>query len=361
MTPRPGRAAAGLAVLLVAGSVLAGCGRRGPLVAPQLRAPRPVTDLRAIVVDEGIEVAWTVPDERMDGNRLREAAQARLYRVEDAGAGEPRSALLDGNAVRGWTLLTTVRPTPPDVSLHGQRVIHLDRESLTPGRRYTYTVTTTDAQGRTSGPSRRVSARLIAVPEAPVDLRATPGEGEIRLVWSPPERLRDGTSITSPLAYQVLRAPGPDAPLALVARTPAGQTALVDTGLLNDTTYWYAVRAVRTDAETTAESPPSTRVAATPRDMTPPSAPTALVAVPSEGTARLSWRASPEPDVAGYIVYRTDPSGVSTRVGSTRAPDTTFTDYPVAPGSYRYEVAAYDTATIPNESARSDPATVSVP
>jgi hypothetical protein len=52
---------------------------------------------------------------------------------------------------------------------------------------------------------------------------------------------------------------------------------------------------------------------------------------------------------------------VSTRVGSTRAPDTTFTDHPVAPGSYRYEVAAYDTATIPNESARSDPATVSVP
>ena len=132
-------------------------------------------------------------------------------------------------------------------------------------------------------------------------------------------------------------------------------------GLLNDKTYWYAVRAVQTDAETTAESPSSTRVAATPRDMTPPSAPTALVAVPSEGTARLSWRASPEPDVAGYIVYRTDPSGVSTRVGSTRAPDTTFTDHPVAPGSYRYEVAAYDTATIPNESARSDPATVSVP
>jgi fibronectin type 3 domain-containing protein len=206
-----------------------------------------------------------------------------------------------------------------------------------------------------------VSARLIAVPEAPADLRATPGEGEVRLVWSPPAHLRDGTPVPSPLAYQVLRATGPDAPLAPVARTPEGQTALVDTGLRNDTTYWYAVRAVRTEGETTAEGPPSARVAATPRDMTPPSAPTALVAVPSEGTVRLSWRASPEPDVAGYIVYRTDRAGVSARVGSTRAPDTTFTDHPVTAGTYRYEVAAYDTATIPNESARSEPVTVSVP
>ena len=95
--------------------------------------------------------------------------------------------------------------------------------------------------------------------------------------------------------------------------------------------------------------------------MTPPSAPTALVAVPSTAAVQLVWRASAEPDVAGYIVYRPDASGVAARVGATRVPDTTFTDRPVASGTYRYEVTAYDTAAVPNASAPSSPATVTVP
>ena len=100
---------------------------------------------------------------------------------------------------------------------------------------------------------------------------------------------------------------------------------------------------------------------ATPRDMTPPAPPTALVAVPSAATVQLAWRGSAEPDVAGYVVYRTDARGVSARVGATRVPDTIFVDRPIPPGTYRYEVTAYDAAAVPNESARSSPATVTVP
>ena len=81
----------------------------------------------------------------------------------------------------------------------------------------------------------------------------------------------------------------------------------------------------------------------------------------STAAVQLVWRASAEPDVAGYIVYRTDAAGVTARVGTTRVPDTTFTDRPVASGTYRYEVTAYDTAAVPNASAPSSPATVTVP
>jgi hypothetical protein len=222
-------------------------------------------------------------------------------------------------------------------------------------------VTTTDAQGRTSGPSPRVSVRLIAAPEPPGNLRATPGEGRVQLAWSAPERLRDGSPVAGPLAYEVLRAAGADEDPTPVGRTEPGGTTFVDAAAQNDRTYWYAVRAVRTEAETRAEGPPSARVTATPRDMTPPSPPTALVAVPSTATVQLTWRASAEPDVAGYVVYRTDARGVSARVGATRVPDTTFVDRPIPPGTYRYEITAYDAAAVPNESARSSPATVTVP
>ena len=71
---------------------------------------------------------------------------------------------------------------------------------------------------------------------------------------------------------------------------------------------------------------------------------------------RLSWGAAPESDVSGYIVYRAEVAGAFARVGSTRAPATTFVDRGVARGTYRYVVTAEDSGAIRNESARSNEA-----
>ncbi len=185
--------------------------------------------------------------------------------------------------------------------------------------------------------------------------------GTSTFAWQPPTRLLDGSAPTGPLAYEVLRATAADAPLAPVARTPAGALALTDRELENDRTYWYAVRAVRTEEGTTAYGAPSGRVTVTPRDMTPPSSPTSLVAIPSEGIVRLAWAASPESDVSGYIVYRADAGGAFVRVGSTQTPTTTFVDRDVPRGTYRYAVTAEDSGAIRNESARSNEVTVTVP
>jgi len=177
----------------------------------------------------------------------------------------------------------------------------------------------------------------------------------------PPPRLLDGSPAPATLAYEVLRAAAADGPLTSVSRTAAGARALTDRELENDRTYWYAVRAVRTEGSTIAYGAPSPRVAVTPRDMTPPSAPTNLVAIASEGAVRLSWGASPESDVSGYIVYRAGAGGAFVRVGSARAPATTFVDRGVARGTYRYVVTAEDSGAIRNESARSNEATVAAP
>ena len=149
--------------------------------------------------------------------------------------------------------------------------------------------------------------------------------------------------------------------LTPVTRAPITERALTDRGLENDRTYYYAVRAVRVVAGTTAYSAPSPRVAVTPRDMTPPSPPANLAAIPSEATVRLTWSASPESDVAAYIVYRAAAGRAFERVGSTRAPTATFVDRDVARGTYRYAVTAQDSAVRPNESGRSNEVVVSVP
>jgi hypothetical protein len=85
------------------------------------------------------------------------------------------------------------------------------------------------------------------------------------------------------------------------------------------------------------------------------------VAIVAPGGVRLSWRPSPDADVAAYVVYRAAAGRDFERVGSTPATVTTFTDPNLAPGSYRYMVTAQDAGSRANESARSSEAAVTVP
>jgi fibronectin type 3 domain-containing protein len=158
----------------------------------------------------------------------------------------------------------------------------------------------------------------------------------------------------------VLRASSPDADLAPVS-PPISDTALTDSNLENDHDYYYAVRAVRSLAGTTIYGRPSPRVAATPRNVTPPSPPANLVGIASEGVVRLSWSPSPEADVVSYIIYRAPEAGGFERIGSVAAPATTYNDRTVTRGTYRYAVTAQDNAARPNESRRSNEARVSLP
>src|SRR5207237_8624534 len=135
-------------------------------------------------------------------------------------------------------------------------------------------------------------------------------------------------------------------PPAIAARPFTGSN------LENDRAYYYAVRAVRVVAGTTVHGRASARAAVTPRDVTPPSPPANLVGIASEGAVRLSWSASPEADVAGYIVYRATATGGFERIASTTAPSTPFVDRTATPGLYRYAGTAQDAAARPNERLR---------
>ncbi len=203
---------------------------------------------------------------------------------------------------------------------------------------------TEDGQGRVSAPSPRVTVVLIAAPEPPPGLNAVAGEREVRLAWEPPPRLVDGTPVPGPLAYEVLRAAEPATGGASPSpRRPSRPRRFVDRTLENDRTYYYAVRALRQEGDTLARGAPTAPVAATPRDMTPPAPPTDLVAIPHGDSVRLGWKASPDADVATYVVYRAR-AGAGLRPGglqpAARGPPTSMPASP--PGTYRYAVTALD-------------------
>ena len=83
-------------------------------------------------------------------------------------------------------------------------------------------------------------------------------------------------------------------------------------------------------------------------DVEPPAPPTGLVATPVVRDVQLTWNASPEPDVVGYVVLR---DGV--RIGE--APSPAYLDPGLPNATYVYTVIAVDEADL--ESGESAPAT----
>jgi hypothetical protein len=132
-------------------------------------------------------------------------------------------------------------------------------------------------------------------------------------------------------------------------------------------TYVYSVRSLVQYSEIAVESADSNLVIATPRAIFPPEAPQNLtvVLVPAQGENSayldLSWAISPETDIAGYNVYRTEQDGVpGKRLNSELLLTPAFRDKNAVPGrQYVYTATAVDRAG--NESPASASASGSIP
>jgi predicted small lipoprotein YifL len=95
-------------------------------------------------------------------------------------------------------------------------------------------------------------------------------------------------------------------------------------------------------------------------DVYPPPVPEELVAVAEAGRARLVWRQSEAPDLAGYIVYRKSATGDFMRLTAKPIAATNYVDTAVVSGqAYDYRVTAID--QIGNESAPGAEVHVAVP
>ena len=338
------------------------CGRKGPPVAPERRIPAAAAGLQAIVEDRSIVVTWNNPTSRLDGTPLRDITTLTLYRREDADGGPLKPAMLSEGQMVGYERIVSFRlDAPAPAVVRGGAVEWVDRQKLTFGRRYVYVVTAADSRGRASAPSERLAVVFLPAPRAPRNLAAESGDRQVRLRWDPPDEFIDGRPIAGEIRYVVLRSAGADAGLAPITPAPVTGPGFTDTGLENETSYSYAVRAVRVDAAGSAHGEAAPPVRIVPADTTPPGPPTNLVAIPSDAAVRLAWNPSPDEDVAIYAVYRAA-AAAFIRIGTTLGANRVFVDREVRPRTtYRYAVTALDRAKNANESTRSNEVTVTLP
>jgi uncharacterized protein len=335
---------AAAAVLLLASVV--SCGRKTDPLTPDSPRPAAVIDIKVAVRDVVAYLSWPVPAKNVEGRSL-DPAEIRSFRVYRAEADRSRKRPL----YRQVAEINMAKPAPAEVR---NGMVNWSDTGLQYGRVYVYRIRTYSMKGGVSGYSDEVRAAPLLSLSPPKNLVAESGDTLVTLTWDTVTTKSDGSLHQGFIGYIVYRGTEPgkydEAPLN---KEPAAAGMYRDTTAANDKQYYYRVRTVDSPVKPWQESLDSSEVSATPRDMTPPEAPTNITVVPGIGRVFFTWSENHERDLAGYHVYRSLKSGAEyERLTAKPLNRTTFSDETVKQGTvYYYIITAVDKSG--NESRRS--------
>lgn len=243
---------------------------------------------------------------KLAAQRAEPSAPLSINLVADGSevtASWPAPTDLNGYPVLGYML----QRTSPDGSI--EKVYQGTAAGFTDtglsGGTYRYRVAAYNLIGvGTFSPEGQVTVAPSTAPTAPTGLAATPGDGNVSLIWYSPSS--DGGSTI--LGYKLYR-----------GTVSGGETLLtfvnssmnyLDLTVTNGQPYFYKVSAFNS----VGEGPLSSEAAATPAAVaTVPGAPTDLYAFRGDSSMSLEWNA-PSSDggsaIIGYNIYRGNVSGV---------------------------------------------------
>jgi hypothetical protein len=339
-------------IFLVGASLLvAGCGYKNPPIPPQSVVPKPIDDLLFTVQDDGVQLSWSYPVQTIKGSPIEDISGFELFRAEipleeycgscPIPFGEPME--IDGGS-------------PFDGEL--RRKATYNSSLLRSGHKYFFKVRSRTSWWASSVDSNVITFLWFQPAEAPVGVKALPGDRQVTLSWQPVTTLSDGSPAAMPIRYQLLRSIGGQ-DMVKVGDLLSG-ASFVDRQVLNGKKYFYAVQSMMDYEGELVSGGVSDKVAVTPVDLTPPLPPSGVTAVRTGVGIKIFWDRSDEPDIAGYRVYRRAADKDSYEsMGEVKAEYTLFVDSTAGDSvRYYYAVTAIDQSSPPNESNKSREATV---
>lgn len=368
---------------------LTGCGTPGAPQPPSLKLPEQVNDLAALRAGSTVALQWTMPRKTTDHLPLKGPIPVSVCWRKAAEPCQPIDQTHKAPEEKAQFQLTL----PPALLTGEPRPISLFVELKSPkGRSAGLSNPAIILAGTAPGPVAGLTAEvradgvalhwaaaeatlvrlhrtLITPAEKPAAKAPAKSESDPSKAAAEPP-LRD-LLVESPTGVQ---SPGANPPSnqgsnqgsEQGAKQGAKQGAMDRTARFGEVYEYTAQRLIQRQIngatlELAGAASAPVRVATV--DTFPPAIPQGLAAVyvSENKTIDLSWDPDTEPDLAGYIVYRADPSGDWQRIsGPKPLPGAAYRDPSPAPGhSYRYAVTAID--QLGHESARSPEATESVP
>ncbi|MEO8198495.1 MAG: hypothetical protein ABI689_17415 [Thermoanaerobaculia bacterium] len=357
----------GVAVLALLALPIIACGKKGdPMPAPRT-IPQAANDLK--VRQRGLEVVAELgyPKATVAGLPLQGLDQVTLYSLDRPVAATV--AAPPALAPAGSAPAAGAKPAPPTLVMPDLREFAVaakpflalsgaELASAISGDRITvrfrlteplpadqpvriFSVRTHAAGGELSDWSNLAGLLPRAPAAPPAQFTAIAAKSGIDLSWS--ATAPAGAAPPAIAGYNVYRRDAARTSYGEpVATLDAAVTTTTDAGVIYGRRYIYALTAIGTKVPL-AESALSAEVEIDYQDRFAPAPPAELSALGSVGEVRLVWPASPEADVAGYVVERADPDADFHRVNIEPVAALELTDRGLASGfTFRYRVAAID-------------------
>lgn len=318
-----------------------GCGKRGDPTPPPRTIAQPVADLA--VRQRGLEVVLEFghPKATLAGLALPGLAEVKVFEATKA-APEGAVPTIDARELElAARPLLTLAGAELTGAISGDRLtarFRLDAAALAPPTARFYAVRTLATGGEWSPWSNVATLVPRAAPEPPGGLQVTAKKGGVELAWSAPAAAVEG--------YQVYRREATRTAYgAPIASLDAATTAYQDLAVAYGQRYIYTVCSLGARTPAVVESAPAGEREIDYQDRFAPEPPRALRALGGPNEARLLWEPSPDPDVAGYVVFRADPEQEFRRVTAEPLAGLAHVDGGLGSGLvFRYRVAAIDRA-----------------
>lgn len=230
------------------------CGKKGPLIYPDMLVPAAPTGGNAEQSGNSIRVGFNLPDKDRAGRKLLDLAGVKIARRETEAGGEQlcRACTSDYRLFR--KLYTDVAE---GYQVYGNRIVLLDGD-VQPGRAYSYRFTPFTKGGIDGQASLPVDVTAVKSHPAPV-LKADFAPTEIVLNMAIMSDQADGT-LTGFNIYRFTKEGV--LPLLPINKVPVTGSSYVDTAVSRGVTYRYVVRGViRMPDGTVLESAISNEVA----------------------------------------------------------------------------------------------------
>lgn len=282
-----------------------GCGIKAAPVAPDSTIPAPVSDLQAWLRDGKVFLRWKIPTRNMDGSRLTDLLGFKVFRQVrplDSAPCEPCSLAFEPVA--------EIDKDFPKVPRVEKGMVFWQETAVRPKNEYTYFVQVYNRYRSPSPESNRVKILWDDPPAAPGKVHLRKEDRALEITWEPVSLLVDGREMVDFRGFNIYRrSEGEILSLSPLNAEPIPDRRYWDGQLELGKQYSYEVRTVRDFHGTLIEGASSEVVRGVPQKLIPPSVPTGLVAVWQQEGVALRWDINPEPDMAGYNLYRREKEG----------------------------------------------------
>ena len=330
---------------------LVNCGKRRPPLPPIERVQQRTELLSGVQRGNQVILSWPAPLRNASDVSVQSIRRIDVYRLAE----KPRAplGLTEEEFATRSTLIGSV--TYEEIKKGVEVLSYTDTLELAgEPTRLRYAIRYVNAAGQRAAFSNFLllePAARISQPPTMITTGKEVGEDAITIAWQPPAANIDGSTPVNLLGYNVYRVKDQDGEgTQPVNDAPISGTQYQDRNFKFGETYRYTVRAVSLGTEGgQVESLNSNSISVSPTDTFAPSAPASITVAAAPGRLSIFFPANPEPDIAGYNIYRsTDPDLQKDRWNKLNAElltRTTFQDEKVESGRrYYYYLTAVDQA-----------------